>query len=125
MGVIAFSDERGEIWCVAGWAFRQVLDDVISQCPDDSEMANAFALAKTQSGLHLDTLDTGLASRVTTTIRQVTTGILSGAIRSGILDQPYGDATTVEQYRVGLRELLETLPPDSIETEPDHRRITK
>jgi hypothetical protein len=125
MGVIAVSDERDEIWCVAGWAFRQVLDDAASQYPDDSEMAAAFAMAKTQSGLHIDTLPAALADRVTAAIRQVTTGILSGAVRSGILDQPYGDAATVEQYRVGLRELLETLPPDTKEAGPDHRRVTK
>jgi hypothetical protein len=110
MAVIGFSDKPEEIWCVAGWAFRQVLDDIISQHPEDSEMADAFFLSETQSGLHIDLLKPELAARVTNAIKQVATGILSGAIRSGIHDQPYGDTTTVEQYQSALRLLLETIP---------------
>lgn len=110
MAVIGFSDRPEEIWCVAGWAFRQVLDDVISQYPEDSEMADEFALSKTQSGLSIDLLGPELAVRVTKAIRQVATGILSGAIRSGIVDQSYGDAKTVEQYQEGLQQLLEAIP---------------
>ncbi|MEK6288886.1 MAG: hypothetical protein AABO57_24470 [Acidobacteriota bacterium] len=110
MAVIGFSDRPEEIWCVAGWAFRQVLDDVISQYPEDSEMADEFALSKTQSGLSIDLLGLELAVRVTNAIRQVATGILSGAIRSGIVDQSYGDAKTVEQYQEGLQQLLEAIP---------------
>ena len=110
MAVIGFSDKPEEIWCVAGWAFRQVLDDVISQYPEDKEMANEFALSKTQSGLNIDLLEPEFAARVTGAIREVVTGILSGAIRSGIHDQPYGDARTIEQYREGLQQLLEAIP---------------
>lgn len=110
MAVIGFSDKPEEVWCVAGWAFRQVLDDVISQYPGDIEMADEFAQSKTYSGLSVDLLEPELAARATNAIRQVATGILSGAIRSGIHDQPYGDAMTVEQYREGLQELLEAIP---------------
>lgn len=110
MAVIGFSDRPEQIWCVAGWAFRQVLDDVISQYPEDSKMADAFARSKTQSGLHIDSLEPEFAAKVTNAIRQVATGILSGAIRSGIVDQSYSDAKTVEQYQEGLQQLLEAIP---------------
>ena len=110
MAVIGFSDRPEEIWHIAGWAFRQVLDDVISQYPGDSEMADEFAHSKTYSGLSVDLLEPDLAARVTNAIRHVATGILSGAIKSGIHDQPYGNATTVEQYREGLQQLLEAIP---------------
>jgi hypothetical protein len=110
MAVIGFSDKPDEIWSVAGWAFRQVLDDVISQHPGDSDMADEFTRSKTYSGLSVDLLKPELAARVTNAIRQVANGILSGTIRSGIHDQSYGDATRVEQYRQGLRELLEAIP---------------
>lgn len=110
MAVIAFSDKPEEIWCVAGWAFRQVLDDVIAQHSGDAEMADEFFLSETQSGLHIDSLEPGLALRVTNAIRNVATGILSGAIRSGIHDQAYRDASTVEQYRKALQELLASFP---------------
>ncbi len=73
-------------------------------------MADEFAVAETQSGLHLDLLEPALAARVTNAIRQVATGILSGAIRSGIHDQPYGNAQTVEEYRKGLQQLLDAFP---------------
>jgi len=109
MAVIGFSDRPEEIWCVAGWAFRQVLHDVISQYPEDSEMAGEFTFAEANSGLSVDLLEPVLASRVTNAIGRVVTGILSGAIRSGIHDQSYGDARTVEQYRQALRQLLEAI----------------
>lgn len=110
MAVIGFSDRPEEVWCVAGWAFRQLRDDVLSQYPEDSEMANEFAVAETQGGLSVDLLEPELAARVTNAIRQVATGILSGAIRSGIHDQPYGNKQTVEEYRKGLQQLLEAFP---------------
>lgn len=87
-----------------------MLDDVVSQYPDDAEMADKFEQSKTYSGLILYMLPPEFAARTTNAIRQVATGILRGAIRSGIHDQPYGDAMTVEQYREGLQELLEAMP---------------
>jgi hypothetical protein len=108
-GVISFSDKNEEVWgVVAGWAFRQVLDDVISRYPEDSEMTDAFTKAEAIGDLQIYSLEPELASRVTRAIWQVVTDILSGAIRSGIHDQPYGDAERVEQYRGALQELLET-----------------
>src|SRR5438093_103125 len=109
MIVIGFSDKPEEIWCVAGWAFRQLRDDVLFQYPQDSEMAEEFALAETQGGLSVDLLESDLAARVTDAIQRVALGILSGAIRSGIYDQAYGNAQTVEEYRKGLEELLTVL----------------
>jgi hypothetical protein len=35
MAGISFSDKPEETWVVAGWAFRQVLEDVASTYPDD------------------------------------------------------------------------------------------
>jgi hypothetical protein len=54
-----------------------------------------------------------LAARITKAIRVVAAGTLSGEIRSGIVDQPYGDAQTVKQYNIGLKEWLEAVPPSS------------
>jgi hypothetical protein len=110
MALIGFSDNPDEVWCVAGWVFRQVLDDVISQYPGDSDIADEFARSETYSGLSVDLLEPELAAKVTNALRQVATGILTGVIRSGIHDQPYGDATTVEQYQKALQKLLKILP---------------
>jgi hypothetical protein len=107
MGVISFSDRAENIWCVAGWAFRQILEDVLAQNQNDHEMADQFERAILVSGLILRSLDRALADRITASIREVASGILSGSIQSKIIEQPYGDAETVRQYHESLKELLE------------------
>jgi hypothetical protein len=110
MAVISFSDQPMEIWCVAGWAFRQLLDDVISQHPENAEMAAKLEESKTYGGLVLYLLKPEMADKLATAIRKVAEGILSGAIPSGLINQAYGDALTIEQYRSALKELLEAVP---------------
>jgi hypothetical protein len=110
MGSIAFSEKPENIWAVAGWALRQVLDDTASQQPHDSEMAEEFVRAKAVDGLMVYLLPPELAARITSGIKTATQGILSGAIRSGITDKAISDARTVAQYREALRELLEAIP---------------
>jgi hypothetical protein len=98
MGAIAFSKKPEENWVVAGWALRQILDDVASHYPQDSEIAEEFERAKAIKGLMVYLLPPSLAIRVTAAIREVATGILSGTIRSEIADKLYGDERTVRQY---------------------------
>ena len=107
MGVISFSDTAERIWYVAGWAFRQILEDVLAQNPNDREMAEQFERAISISGLILYVLERTLADRITASIRDVATGILSGRIQSKIVEQPYGDDETVRQYHEALKELLD------------------
>lgn len=114
MGAIAFSTKPEESWVVAGWAFRQILDDTASQHPEDSEMAKKFEEANAISGLMVYMLRPDFAARITSAIREVATGILSGTIQSGIVDQPYGDERTVQEYRKGLQQLLEVIPSTGI-----------
>ena len=109
MGAIAFSTQPEGSWVVAGWALRQVLDDIESHHLDDSEMATEFEQAKAIDGLMVHLLRPELQARVTSAIKEVATGILSGAIRSGIVDQPYGDERTVLQFRKALQGLLGVL----------------
>lgn len=107
MAVISISPQPDDIWKVAGWAFRQVLDDVVAKYPKDVEMAQKFEQSKTHSGLHLDRLPSQFAARIAKAILEVTTGILSGTVRSGIVAQPYGDEQTTQQYREALKELAD------------------
>jgi hypothetical protein len=109
MGTIAFSEDPEESWVVAGWAFRQVLDDTVSRYPRDPEIARTFEEAKAISGLIVYKMEPIFATRVTKAIQSVATGILSGTIRSGILDQRYCNEQTVEEYRKGLEELLKAI----------------
>jgi hypothetical protein len=110
LATIGWSDDPDEIWQVAGWAFRQVLDDTMAQYPDDLEMTAVLSDLRDIKGLSVDLLEPELAARVTRAIWDVVTGILSGSIRSGIVDQPYGDSMTVAQYRSALRDLKRAIP---------------
>ena len=108
-GVISFSDEPEDIWLKAGWVFRQILEDVAAQYPDDPAMPEQFEIAEANSGLLIDDLDPETRARFTIAIRNVATGIVAGTIRSGILDKPYGDERTLRQYKESLSELVEII----------------
>lgn len=111
MAVISVSDTPEGVWGVAGWAFRQILDDVIAQYSNDERMAAEFEHAKAISGLVLYLVEPSLANRIKSAIRNVVDGILAGTIRSGISEQPYGDTVTVAQYLDSLKQLSRILPP--------------
>jgi hypothetical protein len=114
VAVISFSKKPEETWSVAGWAFRQVLDDVISQYPDDKEIAAEFEEAKTAySGLIVALLEPSFGARITKAIQQVVAGILSGTIQSGIRVPTPDPERILEQYRQALGELLHAIPPES------------
>ncbi len=106
MGVISFSDSQEGTWHVAGWAFDQLLDDVSRYWHDNTEIIETLERGKLHSGLILYTLDRSFADRISRAMGEVIVRILNNSIRSGLEDQPYGDAVTVEQYRGALRELL-------------------
>ena len=114
MGAISFSTEPEYSWVKAGWVLRQVMDDTVSQHPEDAEMAEQFEAAKAIDGLMVYLLRPDLAARITAAIRDAARGILSGSIRSGIVDQPYGDQRTVAQYRQALEQLLQAIPSSGI-----------
>jgi hypothetical protein len=70
---------RSDAWVVAGWAFRQVLEDVRSQCPTDAEMISEVELARELKYLFIDTFSSDLAKRMAKAIRDTATGIQSGS----------------------------------------------
>jgi hypothetical protein len=111
MGVtIAFSEKSDEIWLVAGWAFRQVFEDIAIRESEDIEMMREFQLAEALNGLHVDKLEPPLRLRTVNAIRRTASDILSGRLQSGIHAKAYGDERTVEQYRNALQELLAMIP---------------
>ena len=109
-GVISFGDESSKIWMKAGWAFRQVLDDVLLVYPYDMELEEAFERAKAISGLSVDDLNQELRQRVITRLRYTVTRLVNGSFESGITRLPYGDARTQAQYMECLQELLPMIP---------------
>ena len=105
MAVIGWHN-KPDSWVVAGWAFRQVLEDVRSQCPTDAEMVSELELARDLKYLFIDSFSGDLAKRLANSIRETASGILSGQIRSGLIDKPFGDANSIAEYRSALRELV-------------------
>lgn len=111
MGAIAFSRKSEHSVVYAGWVLRQIMDDTATQHPEDSEMHEAFQAAKDIDGLIVYLLPPELASRITVAIRDVATGILSGATHSGVSERHQGDERTMAQYREALHGILEAIPP--------------
>ncbi len=108
---MGFSDKPEEIWLKPGWAFRQILEDILALCPEDAEMRKAFEQAELFSDLAVGDLPSELAERIITALGEATTGILAGMVESGITSKLYGDARKQAQYKEALRELLEIIPP--------------
>jgi hypothetical protein len=76
MAVIAFSDKPGHSWVVAGWAYRQVLEDVMSHYPEEDDIVHVLAEKKAGDGLLAGFLEPPLTVRITSAIRRVAEGIL-------------------------------------------------
>jgi hypothetical protein len=110
MGVIRFQEEPKRSWVVAGWAYRQILEDVITNLPGDSEVVSTLATYAEADGVIIDLLQPDLGSRISRAIQQVTEDILAGRLRSGIHDKPFGNPHMIEEYRKGLQQLLEAIP---------------
>src|ERR1700683_4366955 len=102
MAVISFSEGSSDAaWVVAGWAFRQLLADVMRLHPDDPEMASLFGRAETVGFLRLGHLDKTLAARLAASIKEAAAGISAGTIRSGIVDC-FDDEQTTQEYLKGM-----------------------
>lgn len=104
-GVVSLSKNPEDIWYVAGWAFRQLLEDVSGQYADDAQILEELEKAELHDGLLIHSLDAPIADRITEAISNVIDGIRNRTIRSGIEDQSHGDSETVEQYFGALNEL--------------------
>lgn len=105
MAVIGWHNEC-DSWVVAGWAFRQVLEDIVRSSPTDPEMVSELERAKDLKFLFIDTFRGELAKRLADAIGDTASGIQSGKIRSGLLDKPYGTASAIAEYRNSMQELV-------------------
>ena len=111
MAVIGWHSKPGS-WVVAGWAFRQILEDVCSRWPTDSEMVATLEQARDLKYLFIDSFNGELAERLGNAIRETASGIQSGKIRSGLLDKPYGTANAMAEYQTSMRELVAVVSGD-------------
>jgi len=107
MAVIAFVENSADAaWVVAGWAFRQILADVIMVHRHDAEMAAIFDRAEAVGYLRIGCLDGPLATKLTAALRETAAGILAGGISSGVVER-FHDEEATQEYLRGLRMLLD------------------
>lgn len=106
MGVISISRQPERYWQAAGWAFRQVLDDVLHLCPADTDFQSEIEQAKIYDSLSIYAMPKEMAERIIGRLREVAEGILAGTMHSGITSQPFGNSETQAQYKSGLQQLL-------------------
>ena len=107
MAVISFTENSSDAaWAVAGWAFRQVLADVLTLHPANAELTTIFEQAEAVGYLRIGCLEGALAKKVASAIKEAAEAVLAGRIRSGIIDRFNDEQTTVE-YMKGLRMLLD------------------
>jgi hypothetical protein len=104
--------KNSEAWVVAGWAFRQILEDVRSQCSTDKEMISELELARDLKYLFIDSFSPDLAKRLASAIRETASGIQSGKIRSSIFDKHGFTANDIAEYRESMRELIAVVSDD-------------
>ena len=106
MAVISFAENSSDAaWVVAGWAFRQVLADVLRLHAADPELTAIFEEAEAVGYLRIGCLEGASAGRVASAIKETAEAVLAGRIRSGILDR-FNDEQTMLEYMNGLRMLL-------------------
>ena len=101
---------------VAGWAYRQVLEDVVLHNQNDHELVRILTEKMEADSLLMEFQSPEIAVRITGAIKKVVEGILSGVMRSGLEGKPSGTPYTVQQYREGLQELLELIPSGEQQT---------
>jgi hypothetical protein len=93
-------------WVVSSWAFRQLLEDVLAQYPEDPELTSEFKIASRVKCLYIDSFHPELTIRVTQAIRETASAISSGRIQTGLARKPYGTAEIVAEYRQAVERLV-------------------
>jgi hypothetical protein len=64
MAIIGWHN-KPDSWVVAGWVFRQLLEDVCSQRPADSEVVSELELAKDLKYLFIDSVSASINAATT------------------------------------------------------------
>src|SRR5947209_2861375 len=117
MAMIGFSERAEHKWFVARWAYRQILEDVISNYPNDHELLELLGREIETDGLLTKFIEHDLAIRIAKAVQEVAVGTLSGTIRSGLHDKIPADDFRQNEYRKALQELLEAIPsPQEVRT---------
>lgn len=108
-GRIGWAKKRKDPWVVSSWAFRQLLEDVLAQHPNDPELASELTTASRTKCLYIDSFPPEFTSRMTEAILVTASAVCSGQIESGLARKPYGTAEIIAEYRYSLQRLMAML----------------
>lgn len=108
MAGISFRNDAVGIWIVAGWGFRQIINDLKSNYILEQDILAAITEAEHVGVFHVWMLDQHLQTIITVLLEQLCIGILDGSLQS-IIPDSYNDAETRAAYRQGVVSLLETI----------------
>jgi hypothetical protein len=105
MASITFSENRA--WVVAGWAFRQLLEDV-RVASSEPAVLEELESAEILGFLSMKDVEPSLRSRMIAVLTNVTSSILHGLAASTITTKPEL-RDVVQEYMLGLQELQDSL----------------
>jgi hypothetical protein len=91
---------------VSSWTFRQLLEDVIAQHPDDSELHTELKAASVTKTILLDGFHPDFSQRLADAIRETAAAISSGEVQTSLTRKPYGTDGLVTEYRHALEKLV-------------------
>jgi hypothetical protein len=106
MPVISFGEESNQIWGGAGWALRQVIEDLRPYAQGNAAFLAALEHAGHIGYLGVEHLDSSLRRVVIAAIQDMCIGIVNGARPSTINKTMPGDQMTRDQYHEGIKDLL-------------------
>lgn len=106
MARIGWLHKEGPAWVVSSWTFRQLLEDVIAQHPDDPELHIELKAASATKTILLDSFHPDLSRRLAEAIRHTASDIWSGELQSSLSRKPYGSDGLVAEYRHALERLV-------------------
>lgn len=105
MASITLSENRA--WVVAGWAFRQLLEDV-RVASSDPAVLEELGSAEILGFLSIKDVEPSLRSRMVAVLSNVTSIILHGFVASTITTKPEL-RDVIQEYILGLQELQDSL----------------
>jgi hypothetical protein len=108
MAGISFGDKPDTVWIVAGWAFRQTLQDLRAYAQGSAAFLGALASAEHLGFLDVETQESRLRDEMTHAIGTMCRDILDGTATSGI-ERSFPDSKTQNAYREGIQMLLSAL----------------
>lgn len=108
MAAISFGEKPESVWIVAGWAFRQVLEDLKPLVASEPGILDAIDSADPYLFLNMADFDSHTREIFISALSIMAKGILDGMVKSTI-SQKFADPESEVMYREGLRMLLSAI----------------